>query len=349
MKVLFLTIGTETMASSRTRVYQYLPYLRKAGIESVVVSMSSELKESRFRVWTLIRRMINRGMKYGRVLVLALVCDVIFIQKVLLPILIQKVIKTLNKNVIFDFDDAIYVLPHYCNSLNDSQQRHALEHSIQMAKGVVIENKHTEEFALQFDKDVLMITGPVDCKRYRVKERVKDERNIVVGWIGSPTTTPYLEPLFTVFKRIYEEYSNVVVGLIGASPLEIEGVRVVSKEWNLDTEVANLHDFDIGIMPLPDDEWTRGKGGYKLLQYMAVGIPCVASPVGINSILVREGINGYLADSEEQWYEKLEMLIRDGGLRKKIGANGRKIVEKQYSVEVGVPKLVKFLKEVASK
>ena len=95
----------------------------------------------------------------------------------------------------------------------------------------------------------------------------------------------------------------------------------------MDAEVGALQNFDIGTMPLPDSEWTRGKGGYKLLQYMAVGIPCVASPVGINSILIKEGVNGYLADSEDQWYKKLEMLIRDRALRESIGFEGRKMVE----------------------
>jgi len=120
------------------------------------------------------------------------------------------------------------------------------------------------------------------------------------------------------------------------------------KSWSLDTEVADLQNFDIGIMPLPDNEWTRGKGGYKLLQYMAVGIPCIASPVGINMELIRDGENGFLAATEDQWYEKISLLTRDQELRKKMGMRGRDFVVKNYSFEVAAPKLISALRQLSS-
>jgi len=123
----------------------------------------------------------------------------------------------------------------------------------------------------------------------------------------------------------------------------------VIKEWGLDAEVGDLQDFDIGIMPLPNDEWSRGEGGYKLLQYMAVGIPCVASPVGINSALIKEGVNGYLANSEDQWYQKLEVLIKNRTLRESMGASGRNIVEERYSLEVSAPKLIEFIEKIGAR
>jgi len=140
-----------------------------------------------------------------------------------------------------------------------------------------------------------------------------------------------------------------VIELIGAANLTVKGANIRIKEWTLDTEVKNLQNFDVGIMPLLDNEWSRGKGGYKLLQYMAVGIPCVASPVGVNAKLIREGINGYLANSEDEWYKKLEVLIKNETLRESMGKNGRKIAETQYSFEVSVPKLIKLIKEVGSR
>lgn len=131
---------------------------------------------------------------------------------------------------------------------------------------------------------------------------------------------------------------------MGVGKINFAGVNATLKKWRLDNEVATLQSFDIGIMVLPDNEWTRGKGGYKLLQYMAVGIPCVASPVGINKELIRDGENGFLATTEEEWYENLSLLIDNPELRKKMGMRGRDFVVRNYSFEVAAPKLISALK-----
>ena len=348
MKVLFLTIGTETIASSRTKVYQYVPYLQQAGIQCIIIPMTNATKKSKFRTWGLIKRKLNSVIKYLKIALFSIVCDVVFIQKVLLPIWIQNLIRALNKNIIFEFDDAIWTSHQTSIHPNNALRRLLLSHIISISKFVFLENNYTKEFTMQFNKNILMITGPIDCKRYFPKRGEKN-KNIVIGWIGSPPNTLYLKPVFSVFKRINKNYPDVVIELIGASNLKIEGVNLVIKEWNFDTEVENLHDFDIGIMPLPDDEWSRGKGGYKLLQYMAIGIPCIASPVGINSTLIREGINGYLASSEDEWFEKLEILIKNRILRRSMGVNGRKLIEEKYSLKVSAPKLIKLIKEIGTK
>ena len=348
MKVLFLTIGTETIASSRTRVYQYIPYLQQAGIWCIIIPMTNVTKKSKFRMWELIKRKFNSGIRYFKIALFSIVYDVVFIQKVFLPIWIQNLIRKLNRNIIFDFDDAIWILHQTSIDPNNAIRHLILSHMIGISKYVILENIYTKKFAMQFNKNIFMITGPIDSKRYFPK-REKKNKNIVIGWIGSPPNTLYLKSVFSVFKRINKNYPDVVIELIGASNLKIESVNLVIKEWNFDTEVENLHHFDIGIMPLPDDEWSRGKGGYKLLQYMAIGIPCIASPVGINSTLIREGINGYLASSEDEWFEKLEILIKNRTLRKSMGANGRKIIEEKYSLKVAVPKLIKLIKKVGAK
>jgi len=349
MKILFLTAGDATVASSRIRVYQYVPYLQRAWIRCIIIPITNARQEHKSRTWKLIKRRFNSGIRYFKIPFYSIVCDVVFIQKVLLPIGIQNLIRTLNSNIVFDFDDAIWLWYQSCAEPSSAVRRRLLRHTIERSKYVItLENDYLKKFALKFTRNILMVTGPVDCKRLFPK-REKENKNIVIGWIGSPPNTPYLKPLFNVFKRISENHPNVIIELVGASNLKIEGVNLVIKQWCLDTEVENLHDFDIGIMPLPDDKWTRGKGGYKLLQYMAVGIPCIASPVGINSILIREDVNGYLANSEDEWYEKLEILIKNRVLRESMGANGRKLVEEQYSLEAAVPKLIKLVKRVGTK
>lgn len=348
MKVLFLTLGTETMASSRTRVHQYFPYLEKAGIQCFVICMSHNVVQRKFRIFEFIADKIHKVIRYIKIFFFSMDCDVIFIQKILLRSCVQNLIRILNKNIIFDFDDAIYASPRACSSTNNDLQKRFV-HTLLISKGVVLENNYAKEFVLEFNKNILMITGPIDCRRYFQKVRKEDRHDIVIGWIGSPTTTVYLKLLLGVFKKIIKNYPNVVVELIGATSLEIEGINLVIKDWALDTEVENLQDFDIGIMPLPDDKWSRGKGGYKLLQYMAVGIPCVASPVGINSALIKEGVNGYLANSEDQWYDKLETLIKNRALRESMGVSGRKIVEERYSLEVNAPKLIELIEKIGAR
>jgi len=343
-KVLFLTAGTEILASSRVRVYQYIPNLEKSGIQCFVITMrrNSSIDKSKLKFWKLIKILFMGGIKYLKIILFCIFCDVVFIQKRTLPIWRQNFIRLLNRNLIFDFDDAIYLSSQKKPSLNDAMGRKSLGHILKISRGVIVGNNNLKEFALQFNKNILMITGPIDCERYFPKKKDKN-KSITIGWIGYPGTTPFLEPLSHVFAKIGQHYPNVVIELIGASTLKRQSHNIKIVEWSLDSEVENLHNFNIGIMPLPDNEQARGKGGYKLLQYMAIGIPCVASPVGINSMLIKEGVNGYLADSEDHWYEKLQLLINNQALRESMGVRGREIVEQQYSLQVSTPKLIEFL------
>jgi len=349
MKVLFLTSGTEVVASSRTRGYQYLPYLRTAGIQCYIVPVGAKITNvGVHRIWKFIKRRIRHTAIALKVIVLSVWCNIVFIQKCLLPICFQNLIRLLNKHIIFDFDDALYALPQDRMNSKVKTVTKRLAHIIRISKSVIVANDFTKQYALQFNKNISIITGPIDCKKYFPSEKC-ERRNLVIGWIGSSATTAYLALVLNVLKKIKKNYPDITIELIGASKVLIEDANVRIKKWALDTEVTYLQNFDIGIMPLPDNEWTRGKGGYKLLQYMAVGIPCVASPVGVNAKLIREGINGYLANSENEWYKKLEVLIKNETLRESMGKNGRKIAETQYSFEVSVPKLIKLIKEVGSR
>jgi glycosyltransferase involved in cell wall biosynthesis len=153
---------------------------------------------------------------------------------------------------------------------------------------------------------------------------------------------PYLDILRPVFQRLREEM-EFVVRVIGGR-WECPGVRVESKPWSLDTEVADSQGIDIGIMPLRDSPWARGKCAFKLIQYMSCGKPVVASPVGMNPKVVREGVEGYLAATEEEWMEKLRTLLRDPSLRWEMGKQGRRLVESEYSVRVMAPLFVAALR-----
>jgi glycosyltransferase involved in cell wall biosynthesis len=214
---------------------------------------------------------------------------------------------------------------------------------------IIIENEYTGEYAGRFNPDLLFITGPIDTEHYFMRSEKKGRNEVVIGWIGHPEHRGYILALTHIFKSLCKKYPEIRIMTIGAGDITMEGVNLITKNWSLETEIDNLHQFDIGIMPLPDDDVARGKGGYKLLQYMALGIPCVASPVGINSTMVKEGENGFLARTDNEWLEKISLLIEDKELRHKMGTIGRKIAVEEYSFSVAAPKLIRALRDVIGK
>ncbi len=348
MKILFLTFGSEMVASSRTRVFQYLPFFKNNKIDYRVVPYHSGLAchlgslQPKNLVNKLVRKVLYQVVEiydlfFQRLwfLILANYYDLIFIQKALLPICLVKFLKK-RKKIIFDFDDAIYANPAYNRKRFDTQ--------ISLYDLVVLENVYTKQYVNEHgNKNVTMITGPIDCKRYYPENRIGKD-GIVIGWIGNPTTEKYLNILKDIFKKLSVMYENLTFELIGAQRINFQGVSLKLKQWSLATEVANLQNFDIGIMPLPDNKWTRGKGGYKLLQYMAVGVPSVVSPVGINREIINEGINGFLVNSEREWIEKLSLLIENRELRLRMGREARRMAEEVYSYRVNAPKLISALR-----
>ena len=350
MKVIFLAAGTDILASSRTRVYQYFPYLRREGIYCKVINFTSE-GECRANMMrhkrSFARLILDKSYSFLQLLKF-LFCapgyDVVVVQKVLLPNMLQATLKFLNKNLIFDFDDAIFIKDIYKN--NKFIKRFI--HMISQSKYVILENDFTKGFVYKYNKNILMITGPIDVCRYSLRERKSDNSKVTIGWIGSQDTVDYLKPLHGVLQVLSKKYSTLRIGVIGPKELNLNGVNLIIKEWSLDAEVSNLYDFDIGIMPLFEDNWSMGKGGYKLLQYMSIGIPCVASPVGINQKIVRDGINGYLARTQKEWEERLSTLIENYSLRLEMGLRGREIAVKEYSFESSIGSFVQTLNQVSN-
>lgn len=344
MKILFLTLYDEQWAGTRIRVYQYLPTLEKQGIRCKVLPIITK----DFSRYSRLRYYLSAGLsavfKSLRVICLGFKYDTIFISNVLLPLHLEKMIQASNKNIVYDFCDALYagydakyIARDPVRMLLGRFGKTWLSRMLKISRHVLVENEQNKQFASRFCQNVSVITGPVDTERYVPRQSEKsDSSNTVIGWIGSPSTTPYLESLENIFRSLCGSYPNLVIELVGAAELKIEGVPVAVKKWGFESEVNDLQNFDIGIMPLPDNEWTRGKGGYKLLQYMACGIPCVASPVGVNTDLIQDGFNGFLARNEEEWIEKLSLLIENPDLRRKMGERGRVIAEEKYSVKANI-------------
>ena len=339
LSVLFVTIGDETVASSRVRVLQYVPHLERAGIRSrVVIYRGSKAA---------------RAQALARMLWLAPQHRVVVVQKAYLPIPAQWLLAACNPRLVFDFDDALYTAdplwPAALARLVSDLGRPRLEHVLARSRLALTASDATAAFAARLCPRVLRIPGPIDTDRYVPAPRATaNPERTVVGWIGSPFTTPYVKTLLPGFAELARRHPQVAIRLIGADRFEVGNLPVTFTPWSLATECAELRSLDIGLMPLPDNEWTRGKGGYKLLQYMAVGIAAVASPVGINREILRDGVNGFWATTEAEWVERLHRLITDRHLREEMGRRGRAIAENEYSFHRSAPVLIAALRRVAA-
>ena len=184
----------------------------------------------------------------------------------------------------------------------------------------------------------------IDLEKYPITSTPKD--NIFrIGWIGTPGTSKYLTIIASALKEIFSSGDARLV-LVGAGKVDISGVSVKHITWSEASEVEAIQSFDVGIMPLPDEPWERGKCGLKLIQYMACARPVVGSPVGVNCKIIEHGINGYLAETKDEWMHALLMLKENKEQRLRMGLAGRKIVEKEYCLQVTAPLLMKMLRSV---
>ena len=346
MRVLFLTQYGASSASSRTRVFQYLPYLHRNGVETRVITVvpdggtaGSGLLATE-RPWRKILYYMGtwwRSLLCGlRAWLSSLACDLLFVQKVLFPWPVRVLFRLRRPRVLYDFDDAIFTTEirgrHWTAAWKERRNRRGLPAMLRLAEGAVVENDYTGAYAARYCQ-VTRITGPVDTEAIRPPSRGRRTgETVVVGWMGSPSSAQYLDLLRAPLARLAKRCPGIRLRLVGVTSWSCAGLPVEAKEWRLDEENGELAGFDIGIMPLTEDPWTLGKGGYKLLQYMASGLPVVASPVGINREIVVDGVTGFLAGTDEQWKERLFELVDDQELRARMGRMGRERVEVEYSL-----------------
>jgi glycosyltransferase involved in cell wall biosynthesis len=263
--------------------------------------------------------------------------DVIFVQRLFIDEPLLKRIARKSR-LIFDFDDAIYL-----NSNNNTAYRKA-ENMIRFAHQVVISTPWLNDFCLSCGKNAEVIPTPVETDL--IKPFIdKSNKKPVIGWIGSAWTTGYLKIIEPVLQQLSNE-TDFDFLTVGAKPgFAIAGVNHKNMKWEFGIEAEVLPKIDIGIMPLPDEDYARAKGGYKLNLYMAAGIPCVASPVGVNNTIVNQGSTGFLPKSENEWVEALKLLLHNNNLRKKMGESGRKQAVELYDRKVCFSQLIKQIKK----
>jgi glycosyltransferase involved in cell wall biosynthesis len=353
MRVLALTRYSSLGPSSRIRFHQYVPYLTDCGIDLQVMpllgndyiqALYNSKKQSVFSVGM---AYINRIGGYMN----ARSFDLLWIEKELFPWLPAWAESYLTRRripFVVDYDDAIF----YNYSLNRNPLIRALlgksiDSVMQHATTVVVGNNYLAEYARRIGaRKIEYLPTVVDIDRYPISE--KKSKEFRIGWIGTPITAPYLGLVQDALVEVYQQTDARIV-LIGAGERDfLPGLEKEKLAWNEASEVANIQSCDVGIMPLPDEPFARGKCGYKLIQYMAAGLPVVASPVGENTRIVEQGKTGFLASSQEEWRQALVSLYEDAGLRKKMGSAGRQRAEKEYTLQITAPRLLDILTTASS-
>ncbi|MGF1549990.1 MAG: glycosyltransferase family 4 protein [Sphingomonadaceae bacterium] len=352
MRVLALTRYTRLGASSRLRSYQYMPLLREAGIAlEPMPFFDDDYIEKLYATGS--RPLPGRYyLRRFRTLRGARGYDAIWLEKEALPWLPYVVERRLLPEevpLIIDYDDAIF---HRYDGHRSGAVRALLGGKIDrlMARAdlVVAGNRYLAERAEKARaRRVEIVPTVVDPRRYYEAPRPRRRDKPRVGWIGSPSTAPYLAGIAAELMPLAAEGLAEFVA-IGARADQLAGGPFRPLAWSEEEEAKLLAELDIGIMPLPDSPWERGKCGYKIIQYMASGLPVIASPVGANRDILRDGVSGFFAGDERGWAEILRMLLSDADLRWRMGRAGRERVEARYSLTVQAPRLAGLLRAAAA-
>jgi len=267
--------------------------------------------------------------------------DIIYIQRSmhpgppLLPLVCKKIYK---KRMIFDFDDALFL-----------ENPPKIRTLVKISDVVIVGSHYLEGYAKKYNKNVFLIPTSIDTNKYSSNEEKTENTNVIIGWIGGCPSIKYLELLVEPFEILGKKY-DIEFRIIGAENCEqniphFRNINVKVIPWKFETEWKEISYFDIGIMPLFDTSWEKGKCGFKALQYMTMSVPPVCSAVGENTYIINDGTNGFLASNTMDWVDKLEALIRDRNLREKIGRQGRKTIEERYSLKINGEKIASIIRE----
>jgi glycosyltransferase involved in cell wall biosynthesis len=353
MRVLFLVQYPRQAPSPRYRVYQLVPWLEEAGFECDVEPLIGEgdyaaarsagkyFDKSRMLAGGFVRRVsaLLRARKY----------DLVYVLKGAFPYgppIIEQLLRTSNVPVIFDFDDAIHIhkksVSHRFLDYLKSTRR--VGQVAALASRVVVPNEYLADFAREFNSAVTVVPEAENTDRLIPRQAHKNGSKIVIGWVGSSSTAKYLTLIEGALQTVCDRFSNVVLRVIGGK-FESEGVRTELVDWKFEREVQQFHDLDIGIMPLPLEEWSKGKSGCKLRQYMAAGVPGVGTAIGYNLELVEHGRTGFLATTQDEWVECLSHLIERPELRSAIADAARRDVEQRFAIDVIGPQLEAAIRE----
>jgi glycosyltransferase involved in cell wall biosynthesis len=358
MRVLALVPGLYDISpSQRYRIEQWEPLLRERGVEITYEPFEDpELNLLLYQQGKMARKMMLVAQGFGRrfsAVKKAKDFDLVYILReaaLLGPAVFERMVHKTGVPIVFDFDDAIFVSYRspsngYLSYLKFASKTKTI---CQLASHVMVGNPYLAEYARQVNDRVTVIPTTIDTQRYQVPPPKNSDGPLVIGWTGSHSTVQHLDTLRGALKKLatLEKFRLRVIGTPGydCPPIDVEAMR-----WRARTEVDDLSPIDIGVMPLPEDKWSKGKCGAKALQFMGMGIPTVCSPVGVNTDIIQDGENGFLASTEDEWVDKLGRLLRSVELRRRLGQAGRVTVEQKYSAVAQAPRVYEVFKSVLAK
>lgn len=357
MKVLIVCLhAPDRVPGQRFRFEQYLEYLQTQGVECTYSNLLEEKDYKSFygqgkyfqKLGIVIRGFLKRKRelsKVGRY-------DLVFIQReafMLGTCYFEKRYARKSK-IIFDYDDAIWLdlVSGHNRRFRFLKNPDKTKTIIGLSKLVFAGNPYLADYARQFNPAVAIVPTTIDTKAYQPAYQTGKDR-VCIGWSGSFSTIAHFETCLDALRIIRDKYGDkVYFKVIGDGKYRNEALGIQGLDWKKETEVKDLQEIDIGIMPLPDDEWSKGKCGLKGLQYMALAIPTIMSPVGVNSAIITDGENGFLAATTEDWVDRLSKLIESPALRAETGSRGRQTVEEQYSVEANKHLYLQYFRQVAA-
>ena len=359
VRVLALSPIPEEGAGCRFRIAQYIPYLREAGFD---VTISSFYTPEFFRLVYKPGNYVRKALSFLRLA--ARRCrelndldsyDLVFLYREAIPLgppLIERAIARRGKPIVLDFDDAIFMsnVSEANRAIGFLKNPGRVAELIGKSTRVVVGNEFLASYARRYSDQVTVIPTAVDTDRFvpRLEAPVQAGRELVVGWIGSPTTFPYLQALAGVLAEVAGQHRFRLKVSGAGQPVHFPGVTVDEEPWSMANEVNLFNTCDIGVYPLTDDDWSRGKCGFKAIQCMACGVPVVAAAVGVNREIITDGVDSFLASTPREWAEKLGRLLSDPELRARMAAAGRLTIEKRYSLQVTAPRLARILQEAVT-
>jgi glycosyltransferase involved in cell wall biosynthesis len=344
----------DTSPSQRYRFEQWDPLLRERGVEITYAPFEDEeLHALLYKPGMMAKKLALVTRNLGRRLSLVSKVrdyDLVYILReaaLLGPPVFEKLIHQRRVPIVFDFDDAIFVSYRspsngYLSYLKFASKTKTI---CRIASHVMVGNPYLAEYARQVNNRVTVIPTTIDTEKYKVSPARNSSGPPVIGWTGSHSTVQHLDTLRGALKKLAERES-FRLRVIGTPAYECPPIDVEAMAWRADTELKDLSGIDIGVMPLPDDKWSKGKCGLKALQFMALGIPTVCSPVGVNTDIIQDDQNGFMAGTEDEWVDKLSRLLRSHELRQRLGQAGRATIEQKYSAITQAPRVYEIFKSV---
>jgi len=254
--------------------------------------------------------------------------------------------------IVYDFDDAVF-LPNSSEAnrfVESFKYPQKVSSIIRRSTAVLAGNDYLASYARHYNTAVTVLPTCVDTSVWTPRSSPRPSgAPPVIGWIGTPTTAAYMKSLGASLARLASRHAFELRVSGSGAPLEFPGVNTINEPWSLERDVELFNTCDVGVYPLTDDEWARGKCGFKAIQFMACGVPVVASAVGVNKEIIQDGVNGFLAASDAEWDEKIGRLLADPELRKRFAEAGRKTIEQRYSLAGHAPTLVALLRGVVGR